>query len=96
MNRSRAGVALAVCLVLASAHSLRADVKADERGMVKFEGTLGRIVNIFGGRAAREGVKSTVAVKANRKVTGNEQTAQISISVKRRCTTSISAARPTR
>ena len=52
-------------------------MKADERGHVKFEGGLGRVVNIFGGKAAREGVKSTVAVKGDRRITTNDVNGQI-------------------
>jgi hypothetical protein len=77
MNRMRLGAALTAALLLASTHSILADVKADERALVKFEGTLGRVVGLFGGKAAREGVKSTVAVKADRKITTNDQTGQI-------------------
>jgi hypothetical protein len=77
MNRMRLGAALTAALLLGSTHSILADVKADERALVKFEGTLGRVVSLFGGRAAREGVKSTVAVKADRKITANDQTGQI-------------------
>lgn len=79
MNRVRFGfgAALGVCLVLGSTHSLFADVKADEKALVKFEGALGRMVNLFGGKAAREGVTSTVAVKGDRKITSNGQTGQI-------------------
>jgi hypothetical protein len=71
-----AAVLTAACLVC-SAESLVADVKADERGHVKFEGGLGRVVSIFGGKAAREGVKSTVAVKGDRKISLNDQNGQI-------------------
>jgi hypothetical protein len=38
---------------------------------------LGRMVNMFGGKAAREGVTSTVAVKGDRKATMNDATGQI-------------------
>src|SRR5438045_8036783 len=38
---------------------------------------LGRMVNFFGGKAAREGVVSTVAVKGDRKATLSEETGQI-------------------
>jgi len=38
---------------------------------------LGRMFNMFGGKAAREGVASTVAVKGNRKATLNDSTGQI-------------------
>jgi hypothetical protein len=77
MTRMRIGASLVVCLLAASASTLRADVKADERGLVRFEGTLGRVVNLFGGRAAREGVKSTVAVKGDRKIKATDQAGQI-------------------
>ena len=76
MYRTRFGAAL-VCALLASAQTLSADVKTDQRGLVKFEGTLGRIVNLFGGRAAREGVRTTIAVKGDRKISATDQTAQI-------------------
>lgn len=55
----------------------RADVRTDEKTHVEFAGMLGKIVNIFGGKAAREGVTSTVAVKGDRKATVNDQTGQI-------------------
>ena len=77
MNRMRITAALTLCLLLASARHLGADVKADEKGLVKFEGTLGRVVNLFGGKAAREGVRSTVAVKGDRKTTLNDTGGQI-------------------
>ena len=53
-------------LVAASTRSLRADVKTDEKSLVQFEGMLGRVVGIFGGKAAREGVRSSVAVRGDR------------------------------
>lgn len=77
MNRSRMAVALTVGLVTVCSYSVRADVKADEKSHIQFAGMLGRIVNIFGGKAAREGVTSTVAVKGDRKATFNDATGQI-------------------
>ena len=77
MTRISVAATLTAALLALSAQSISADVKADERGHVKFEGGLGRVVNIFGGKAAREGVKSTVAVKGDRKITVNDQTGQI-------------------
>jgi hypothetical protein len=38
-----------VALTFASAAS--ADVRTDEKTQLKFEGTLGRMLNLFGGRA---------------------------------------------
>ena len=76
MNRLRIAAALALCALVASTQ-LRADVRTEEKTLVKFEGVLGKVVGIFGGRSAREGVKSTVAVKGNRKATMNDTTGQI-------------------
>lgn len=64
-------------MALATAATLRADVKTQERTQVKFEGALGRIVNIFGGRAARDGIVSTVAVKGDRMMTTSRDTGEI-------------------
>jgi hypothetical protein len=65
---TRLTLAVALCLAAAPA-LLRADVKTQERTQVKFEGALGRMVNVFGGRGAREGIVSSVAVKGNRMLT---------------------------
>ena len=68
MNRQYMIAALTAGLVASSVPSIRADVKSDERSLVKFEGMLGRIAGLFGGKAAREGVRTSVAVKGDRKV----------------------------
>ncbi|NUR54076.1 MAG: hypothetical protein HOQ29_06500 [Acidobacteria bacterium] len=68
-------VALPV-LALATA-PLSADVKTKDRSQFKLEGMLGRMINIFGGKAAKEGIVGTTAVKGNRKATLNESTGQI-------------------
>ena len=73
MRRTAATLAIVTCataLVLA-------DVRTDEKSQVKFEGALGRVVNFFGGKGAREGIVSTVAVKGNRKMTTTDKTAQL-------------------
>jgi hypothetical protein len=72
----RAAVVIAL-LVLAAAPALRADVRSEEKSKVEFAGMLGRMVNLFGGKGAKEGTVSTVAVKGNRKATFNETTGQI-------------------
>lgn len=77
MKRILSAIVAALALSWLPAASLRADVKVQEKGHVKFEGTLGRVVNIFGGKAAREGVVSNVAVKGDRKATLNDNTGQI-------------------
>ena len=70
-------VALALTIAFASAPAY-ADVKKEERNQVSFSGMLGRMFNFFGGKSAKEGVVSTVAVSGNRKMTTTgENTAQI-------------------
>ncbi len=73
----RKAAALTVAFIAASSLSLRADVKTDEKSHVEFAGMLGKMMNFFGGKAAREGVTVTVAVKHDRKGTFGEGTGQI-------------------
>jgi hypothetical protein len=73
MNR----MPLTAMLVVACSTAALADVRVDEKTQMKFGGAMGRIVGMFAGRAAREGVISTVAVKGNRKATRNDSTGQI-------------------
>jgi len=77
MNRNRIVAALAASLFVLSTHPLGADVRTDQKTRIQFGGMLGRVVNLFGGKAAREGVMSTVAVKGSRKATTTGQTGQI-------------------
>jgi hypothetical protein len=77
MNRVFRQLAIVAPLVALAAAPLLADVKTHDRTSVKFEGMLGRMVGMFGGKAAKEGVESTVAVKGNRKATINESTGRI-------------------
>lgn len=46
-----------------------ADVNVQEHTQVHFSGFIGGVVNVFGGKAAREGVSNNVYVKGNRKAT---------------------------
>jgi len=72
----RAAVAI-LLLVLAASPAIRADVRSEEKSKIEFAGMLGRMVNLFGGKGAKEGTVSTVAVKGNRKATFNDTTGQI-------------------
>ena len=65
-----------LCLV-ALTSSLSADVRTDQRVKFQLGGMIGKMVNMFGGKGAREGVTSMVAVKGNRKVTMSDTTGQI-------------------
>src|SRR6476661_443604 len=73
---------LITCVVLLSIVAFSAvpawaDVKTREKTHVSLGGMLGKMFNLFGGKAAKEGVVSTTAVKGNRKITTNESTGQI-------------------
>ena len=62
----------------ASASSIvSADVRSDQRVRFQLGGAIGKLVNMFGGKGAREGVTSIVAVKGNRKATMSDSTGQI-------------------
>jgi hypothetical protein len=63
-----------LCGVLLTAPA-GADVRTEEKSQVKFEGMLGRMMGIFGGKAARDGITTTVVVKGDRMSTtsGNSQ-----------------------
>lgn len=61
-----------IVLLLCSAAVLRADIQTQEKDQVQFAGALGRMMSIFGGKAMREGVTDTIAVKGNRKITFND------------------------
>ena len=70
-----ATVVMPVLLLLAA--PALAEVKTRDRTQVHFEGMLGRMFSMFGGKAAKEGVESTTAVKGNRKATINDTTGKI-------------------
>jgi hypothetical protein len=71
-----ASLVLAGGLFLSSA-VLRAEVKTEEKSQFKMEGMMGRMMGMFGGKAAKDGVVNTVAVKGNRKVTTSEYSSEI-------------------
>jgi len=66
-----------VVVVLALTASLSADVRTDQRVKFQLGGAIGKMVNMFGGKGARDGVVSSVAVKGNRKATMSDTTGQI-------------------
>jgi hypothetical protein len=77
MKRLLLTTAIAFPLLALTAPPITADVRTRERTAIKFEGMLGRVVGMFGGRAAREGIVSTTVVKGHRKATLNDATSQI-------------------
>lgn len=77
MSRVRIGAIVAIAALVVSSQVVRADVRADEKTHVELAGILGKMVNLFGGKAAREGIATTVAVKGNRKATMTDSNGQI-------------------
>jgi hypothetical protein len=65
------------CLLLALAVSVQADVKSRQKSQVKFEGAIGRVVNMFGGKAAKEGIVNTIALKGNKQLTASESSGEL-------------------
>jgi hypothetical protein len=70
-------LAVLAAVALASGTPLRADVQTQQKTHVQFAGALGRMVNMFGGKAAKEGIVQTIAVKGDRMMTTNDKTAEL-------------------
>jgi hypothetical protein len=75
--RSVSVLAVVTALIALSAVPLLADVKTRDKGQVKFEGMLGTMMRMFGGKAASEGIVASSAVKGNRKATISDTTGRI-------------------
>jgi hypothetical protein len=70
--------AVVLTVLTATAGPAVADVKTRDKTQVKLEGFLGRMAGMFGGgRAARDGITSTNAVKGDRKADLNDTTGRI-------------------
>ncbi len=77
MKRGLIAGLLVTCGLFFFTALVRAEVKTEEKSQFKMEGLMGRMMGMFAGKAAKEGVTSTVAVKGNRKVTTSENTSEI-------------------
>jgi len=77
MKRLLISCAIALPMVALTAGPAMAEVKTREKTHVSLGGMMGRMFNLFGGKAAKEGVVATTAVKGSRKATMNESTGQI-------------------
>jgi hypothetical protein len=76
MKRLLISCAVVPLMVLTAAPAW-AEVKTREKSHISLGGMIGKVFNIFGGKAAKEGVVSTTAVKGARKATMNDSTGQI-------------------
>ena len=70
-------VAVLLLVGIAATASVSADVRTDQRVKFQLGGAIGKLVNMFGGKGARDGVTSMVAVKGDRKATISDATGQI-------------------
>jgi hypothetical protein len=70
-------VVMVVGVVLALTTGLSADVKSRQKTQLKFEGMLGRMMGMFGGKAAKEGIITSVAVQGDRKMSITDQTGEL-------------------
>ena len=77
MKRASLAALLAACALTLVSTTLVADVRSDEKTHVEFSGMIGRMAGMLGGKSAREGLTSTVAVKGDRKATLSEASGQI-------------------
>ncbi len=57
--------------------AVRADVKVEQKSQIKFSGFMGRMMGMFGGKAAKEGLVTTEVVVGNRKLSRTEDQGQI-------------------
>lgn len=77
MKRIRILSSLLSLSLLLPAALVKAEIKTEEKNLIKFEGIMGTMMGLFGGKAAKEGIINTVAVRGNRKATMNDATGEI-------------------
>lgn len=69
--------AIVAAVLAVSSSTLSADVRSDQRVKFQLGGAIGKLVNMFGGKGAREGVTTMVAVRGDRKATMSDTSGQI-------------------
>jgi len=77
MKRLLISCVVVLPLIGLTAGPASAEIKTREKTHVSLGGMLGKMFNMFGGKAAKEGVVATTAVKGNRKSTMNDTTGSI-------------------
>jgi hypothetical protein len=68
--------AISAVLALTAAAAL-ADGTLEQKTQIHFGGALGGVINVFGGKATREGITHTTALKGDRKATRTENNGEI-------------------
>ena len=77
MRTSITTVSGIVAIVAVTASPCAADVRTEEKSQVQFGGALGKVASFFGGKAAKEGIVSTLVVKGDRKLTRTDDRGQL-------------------
>ncbi len=77
MQKAGRIVVCVVAAMLAGSAAMFAEVTTREKSLVSFDGMLGTMANLFGGKAAKEGVVTTVSVKGDRKMTMGDTTGRL-------------------
>lgn len=72
MRRMLRAVAAAAVMCGVGGAPARADVKIEEKSKMKLEGVAGRVLGVLGGKSAKEGAVTTVAVKGDRKLSTSD------------------------
>lgn len=67
----------AAAILLACFGVARADVKVEEKTKLKVEGAVGTIMGMFGGKAAKEGLTRSVAVRGDRRLSLDEDAGEL-------------------
>ena len=75
--RINRGVTASAVAVAFFAGSLLADGVVEQKTKVQFGGFIGGIANVFGGKAARDGITSTTAVQGDRRLTTNDRSGEL-------------------
>jgi len=70
-------VLVSVGLAVAATVGAGADSKIQQRTQMKMEGLAGGVAGLLGGRSAREGTVTTIAIKGDRRMSTTEATAEL-------------------
>jgi hypothetical protein len=73
---TRSLIATTLVLSLSTTAAL-AEGSVQQKTRVQLGGVIGGIANVFGGKAAREGVTSTTAIKGNQRLTTNDRSGEL-------------------
>jgi len=75
--RTRSVALLSAILVLASTLGIGADVKSQQKTQIKIEGVLGGVAGMLGGKALKEGIVTTIAIKGSRRMSTTDTTGEL-------------------